>query len=118
MRGYFDGDGCISIHKDKRRPNISGSGNVNIVSASYVFIEKYVDVLVENADVRKNNIRDRKTGGRYYVIDWGGLTDVENIYNFLYKDSLTYLDRKKNKFDEVMKIHSKKIRYRKNKQTP
>lgn len=111
MRGYFDGDGCISIHADKRFGN--KTGNINIVSGSYEFIEKYVDILVESADVKRNSIRDRKTNGRYFVIDWGGLTDVENIYNFLYKDAKTYLERKKEKYDEVMKLHSKKIKYRK-----
>jgi predicted acetyltransferase len=64
-------------------------------------------------NVKKNSIRDRKTNGSYYVIDWGGLTDVENIYKFLYKDAKTYLDRKKEKYDEVMLIHSKKNKYRK-----
>ena len=113
MRGYFDGDGCVSIHKDKRPGKGDDRGNINIVSGSYDFIQKYVDILVEKANVKRNSIRDRKTGGRYYVIDWGGLTDVENIYNFLYKDAKTYLSRKKEKYDEVMKLHSTKIKYRK-----
>jgi len=60
-------------------------------------------------------IRDRKTNGKYYVIDWGGLTDVENIYNFLYKDAKTYLDRKKEKYDKAIVVNSLKNRYRKNK---
>jgi len=112
MRGYFDGDGCVHIHKDKRRPGIV-RGQINIISASYIYIKKYVDILVECANVKRNNIRDRKTNGRYYVIDWGGLSDVENIYNFLYKDAYTYLDRKKLKYDEVMLINSLKTKYRK-----
>lgn len=112
MRGYFDGDGCISIHKDKRFKN-GDRGQINIVSASYDFICKYVDILVEKTNVKRNTISDRKTDGSYFVIDWGGLTDVENIYNFLYKNASVYSNRKKKKFDEVIKINSLKIRYRK-----
>lgn len=93
MRGVFDGDGCVSIHHDKR--DDFNRGQVNIVSASYNFIDKYVDNLVKFANVKRNKICDRKSN-KYFVIDWGGLTDVENIYDFLYKDATIFLKRKKN----------------------
>jgi uncharacterized protein YlbG (UPF0298 family) len=109
MRGYFDGDGCISIHHDKR--DESNRGQVNIVSGSLDFIAIYVNKLIEYADVKKNSIRCPK--GSYYIIDWGGLTDVENIYNFLYTDSTIYLKRKKEIFDKVMNVNSKIKKYRK-----
>lgn len=109
MRGVFDGDGCISIHHDKR--DNSDRGQVNICSGSIDFINKYVSNLVKYAKVKKNNIRCPK--GTYYVIDWGGLTDVENIYNFLYKDASVFLNRKKETFDKVMIINNNKNKYRK-----
>jgi len=112
MRGYFDGDGCVSIHKDKRFEN-GDRGQINMVSASYDFISKYVDIIVEKTNAKRNTISDRKSNRSYFVIDWGGLTDVENIYDFLYKNATVYSDRKKKKFDEVIKINSLKIRYRK-----
>lgn len=112
MRGYFDGDGCVSIHKDKRRQN-GDRGQINMVSASYDFIKEYINILVNNCNVKNNQISDRKTNGSYYVIDWGKLSDVENIYYFLYKDAITYLDRKKDKYDQVMKINLSKKKYRK-----
>ena len=49
----------------------------------------------------------------YYVVDWGGLSDVENIYKFLYKDSNIYLKRKKETFDKVVSITKSKNKYRK-----
>jgi len=112
MRGYFDGDGCVSIHKDKRINN-GERGQINLVSASYVFIKKYIDILVYNCNVKNNKISDRKTKGKYYVIDWGKLVDVENIYYFLYKDATIYLDRKKEIYNNVMKINLLKKKYRK-----
>lgn len=109
MRGVFDGDGCISIHHDKR--DNSDRGQVNICSASYEFINVYVDKLVAYCGVKKNNIRCPK--GTYYVIDWGGLSDVEKIYEFLYKDATIFLKRKKETFDRVISINKNKIKYRK-----
>jgi len=47
------------------------------------------------------------------VVDWGGLSDVENIYNFLYKDSTIYLKRKKETFEKVISITKDKNKYRK-----
>lgn len=109
MRGVFDGDGCISIHHDKR--DNSDRGQVNICSGSIEFINTYVDNLVKYANVKRNNIRCPK--GTYYLIDWGGLTDVENIYSFFYKDATVFLERKKATFDKVVYIHSNKNKYRK-----
>lgn len=54
----------------------------------------------------KNKIRCPK--GSYYVIDWGGLSDIEKIYDFLYKDATVYLRRKKETFDAVVNITKNK----------
>ena len=109
MRGVFDGDGCISVHHDKR--DNSNRGQVNICSGSIEFMNMYVDNLVKYANVKRNNIRCPR--GTYYVIDWGGLTDVENIYNFFYKDATVFLERKKETFDKVITINNSKNKYRK-----
>lgn len=110
MRGVFDGDGCISLRTDKR--DNKQRGQVNICSGSYDFIKEYYDKLVIFANLDgKNKIRCPK--GTYYVVDWGGLSDVEKIYEFLYKDSKVYLLRKKEIFDKVVYLTKEKIKYRK-----
>jgi len=109
MRGVFDGDGCVSIHHDKR--DNSDRGQVNICSGSFEFIKEYVDNMVRYCGVKKNNIRQPK--GTYYVIDWGGLSDVESFYEFLYKDANIFLKRKKETYDKVMSINQTKNKYRK-----
>ena len=109
MRGVFDGDGCISIHHDKR--DNSNRGQVNICSGSFDFIKEYADNMVKYCGVKKNNIRQPK--GTYYVIDWGGLSDVESVYEFLYKESNIFLKRKKETYDKVMSINKTKNKYRK-----
>jgi hypothetical protein len=110
VRGVFDGDGCISLRTDKR--DNSQRGQVNICSGSYDFIKEYYDRLVEYCGLSgKNKIRNPK--GSYYVVDWGGLSDVEKIYEFLYKDSNVYLKRKRETFDKVVSITKVKNKYRK-----
>jgi hypothetical protein len=110
MRGVFDGDGCISLRTDKR--DNSQRGQVNICSGSYDFIKEYYDRLVKYCGLSgKNKIRSPK--GSYYVVDWGGLSDVEKIYEFLYKDSNVCLKRKKETFDKVVSITKEKNKYRK-----
>jgi len=110
MRGVFDGDGCITLRTDKR--DNKQRGQVNICSGSHDFIKEYYDKLVKFANLGgKNKIRCPK--GTYYVVDWGSLSDVENIYKFLYKDSIVYLKRKKETFDRVISITKDKNKYRK-----
>jgi len=110
MRGVFDGDGCISIRTDKR--DNSQRGQVNICSGSYEFIREYYEKMVNYCNLSgKNKIRCPK--GTYYVVDWGGLSDVEKIYEFLYRDSNIFLQRKRETFDKVISITKDKNKYRK-----
>jgi len=110
MRGVFDGDGCISLRTDKR--DNQQRGQFNICSGSLEFIQEYYNRLVKYCDLSgKNKIRCPK--GSYYVIDWGGLSDIEKIYDFLYKDATVYLRRKKETFDAVVSITKNKKKYRK-----
>lgn len=110
MRGVFDGDGCITLRTDNR--DGSQRGQFNICSGSHDFIYEYYDRLVEYCNLSgKNKIRNPI--GTYYVVDWGGLSDIEKIYDFLYRDATVFLERKKETFDKVVSITKKKIKYRK-----
>jgi hypothetical protein len=112
MRGLFDGDGCISIHKKRDGSrDTSDRGQVNICSGSKDFIEIYVDKLVDYCGITRNKIRCPK--GTYYVIDWGSFSDIERFYEFFYKDATIYLKRKKETFDKAISISKTKIKYRK-----
>jgi len=112
MRGVFDGDGCISIHKRREGSrDTTDRGQVNICSGSIDFIQKYVDRLNEMCGITKNKIRCPK--GTYNVIDWGSFSDIEKFYDFFYKDATVYLERKKKTFEVAVSISNSKIKYRK-----
>ena len=76
------------------------------------FIKDYYNKLVSYCGLGgKNKIRCPK--GTYYVCDWGSLTDVENIYHFLYKDAIIFIKRKKETFDKIVSITKNRKKYRK-----
>lgn len=113
MRGLFDGDGCISIHKKREGSrDTTDRGQVNICSGSRDFIEKYVERLNEICGITKNKIRCPK--GTYNVIDWGSFNDIEKFYDLFYKDASVYLERKKKTFELAVTISNSKNKYRKN----
>lgn len=112
MRGLFDGDGCISIHKKRQGGrDTTDRGQVNICSGSRDFIEEYVERLNKYCGITKNKIRCPK--GTYNVIDWASFSDIERFYDFFYKDATIYLKRKKETFDMAISISKSKTKYRK-----
>ena len=89
MRGYFDGDGCISINTKKKYYLFSVLGTDN-------FLDKY-DSYILNI-LNKNKPNKRQANGRASSIQYGGRLQILKIYNFLYQDATIYLERKYNKF--------------------
>jgi len=107
IRGYFDGDGCITV---KNKKNNNNKGRVSVISASYDFLAELNDILIRCINVTNNKIADGKT---YHTLNWGGLTDVENIHYYLYTDSTIYLDRKRKKYDDILIVNNSVKKYRK-----
>ena len=83
MRGYFDGNGCIS-------------SNNFMLNSTKDFLDEYIKRLRNNTDISKAG---------YFSVDGQGhrwshasKRDLQKIFNFLYKDATIYLHRKYNKF--------------------
>lgn len=93
IRGYFDADGCACLH-----------GKIltfSIVSAAKSFIEKLQDVLVKELNINKTKIIV-EIRGEYqplYTLHNSAKRDIKKLYDYLYKDSTIYLQRKKDKFE-------------------
>lgn len=94
IRGYFDGDGCISkVGIFTHKTNIAG--NVN-------FLTELKLILKNNSIYLKLCIlkSDPKVGEIYTA------TYSENLkfYNYIYKDAIFFLKRKKDKYDAFFKM--------------
>ena len=101
IRGYFDGDGCISYSErnyiDKR--NNKEYTQKNIVS-SFIgtkdFLTKLIDVLLEyNIGFSFNKTANCGNACEIRLTKHSGLL---NLYHYIYDDATIFLDRKREKF--------------------
>lgn len=91
MRGYFDGDGCVSLGRGQLRFEVVGNSD---------FLDRYESIILDI--LNKENPNKRRPAGNAEVIRYAGNKQVQKIYNFLYKDATIYLDRKFNKFNMTL----------------
>lgn len=110
IRGYFDGDGCIRVKKDKR--DNKEIGDLRFVGSSNDFLNKINERMNSLFGTKKNCLYGPKNGN-YKFLGWASMKDIENIYRGFYNNSNFYLVRKKETFDNVMNIIINKIKYRK-----
>lgn len=94
MRGYFDGDGCISFSNDT--PSFSVLGTKK-------FLDRYEDILIQHAEYKKKNkrIHNDLWNENTEAIVYSG-KKIEQIYNFLYNNANIYLERKYTKFNKII----------------
>lgn len=95
IRGYFDGDGCISILQRKDRPIGSMQYQLNIVGKESVILQ-IQDIICSKTGVTKTLLRNRQ--GFAKAISWSGKKICYKILKYLYQNSTIYLERKYNKY--------------------
>lgn len=112
IRGYFDGDGCVTYGKKlSKNCQISITSTLNFLNE----IDKYIDI--NFVYTKRHKERDDKI----YTIVSGGICNLIIFYDYLYRDSNIFLERKKLKFEEWFKYYfentniSKKTKELKNK---
>lgn len=84
MRGYFDGDGCIS-------------GTKFMLNGTEEFLGKYVEILRKNTNISEAGYWTMD--GKSHRWSHAGKKDFKLISNFLYKDSNIFLKRKYDRFN-------------------
>lgn len=102
IRGYFDGDGCItsSISKvsDKRNPSygISFVGNLP-------FLLKIQEILMLKLNFNKTKMskRHKNRVDTIFTLCYSGNKQVSLYGEYIYKNATIFLDRKKNKFENM-----------------
>lgn len=99
IRGFFDGDGCIT--------QSSGSANINFSSTRQMLVD-LKEILYSEVGFNKNvkiqqRYKDRKDISCQLM--YGGNIQVKKFYDWLYKDcGNLYIERKKLKFEKLLKI--------------
>lgn len=92
LRGYFDGDGCISLRSNKRKDL-----KIDYCSASKKILEQIRELLFQ-FEIKSYIVDEKKSTYRLII---GGLKNVDNMVHFLYDDATIYLDRKYNKTKQL-----------------
>lgn len=95
IRGYFDGDGSISLCINKKTGR--KTPQMSVVS-SISFLEGLKKIIFDNIGA-KLTITNK---GKYYTTSWGGIHVTKKFYDYLYKDSTIFMDRKKLKFEQIL----------------
>lgn len=96
IRGYFDGDGCVSYSHNNICYIVNFVGTKSMLNG----IQDYA----ENEIGLSRTVINRK--GKSFQVSWGGYTNFKLWYKFLYHNSTIFLNRKHNKFLEA--INTKK----------
>jgi len=95
IRGYFDGDGWVSYNSKTQKICVGFIGTIDIVSnIKNIFMQ---ELSVFDIKISQKN-KDKNT----YEVDWCNFVDCEKIYNYMYRDCNIFLDRKLNKFNEIL----------------
>ncbi len=98
MRGYFDGDGCVSLDSNTNNLHFQLLGTFDFLTAcKEIFENKLISNNITQL-VKRNNI---------YELNYGGNILTKRIYDYLYKDAKSYLQRKYDKFQHVQNCGSK-----------
>lgn len=111
IRGYLDGDGCIT--KTTKGFRIRFCGTKEFLEG----IQKYFHTSVKMEKRHKDKVNN-------YAFSIGGNRQAEKILNILYNNATVYLQRKYNKYQELIKtnkqmdiiLEQKNIKYENEKQ--
>lgn len=110
IRGYFDGDGCLSLKKNNK--NISIRGDLVIVS-TYNFLYHLKNLITEKFNFYTSDIKTLKTD-KIHRISLSGNVKLEIFLDWLYTDSNSdiILDRKYQKYLELKELRKRAIAYK------
>jgi hypothetical protein len=96
IRGYFDGDGCISAYKGIKDKNFN---YFFTISGNYNFLDECQNVLIKYLSFKKCKLIKNKS---IFNMCYGGNNQIKSIYTWMYKDcGDLYLKRKRLKFEKL-----------------
>lgn len=91
IRGYYDGDGCITN-------NCNGKMRLNVVGTES-FLTTLQNIFYTKLDIPKRKLH---TTGKAFVLEHNGNKQATKIADTLYKDANIYLDRKYEKYKSML----------------
>lgn len=100
MRGYFDGDGCLSIYTQQVRQYAVHKQEWSL-TGNAVLMAKIKDILSEQAGTTPTvRLKTYKRSPMTASLRYGKKADIATLYEYLYENATVYLDPKHEKFVE------------------
>lgn len=97
IRGYIDGDGCITSSKNEFTVKIVG----------IVPILDYIKGFIEENNIAKvHKYYQRRKNTEVYSLEIGGNRQVKKMLDIIYRDSCICLDRKYEKYKELCDMYN------------
>lgn len=108
IRGYFDGDGCIScgVYQDKNRPNPRVRMHFQIDGKTSTLFNEMLKELSNN-DIKVSIIYLKRDN--MYRLSSASLKTCKQLFHYLYDNSNFYLKRKFDKFNYYANTESTQI---------
>jgi hypothetical protein len=106
IRGFFDGDGSVSFHTYKNTIFF----NFSFISTSLVFLTSIGTIFEEKFKIKQVVKEIQGKTVNYYTLRFNynrnRSSKIEEIYNYLYKDSTVFLERKRIKFQNYLEYRA------------
>ena len=105
IRGYFDGDGCIHYsenecyHKEREKSYLQYSF-VASFTGNEQFLKELKKVL-EQQNIKVSDLKFDKRSNAVNIYIHNGNDSLVKLYNYFYKDSNIFLDRKFEKYNDA-----------------
>lgn len=96
IRGYFDGDGCISIPKEKYKTNVSVVGTKDFIYGLIKYLEKKLNITFNPYKIKRSSV---------YCISKSGRKVVQKWLNLMYSEATIYLNRKREKAEIALNYY-------------
>jgi len=105
IRGYFDGDGCISITRIKKQPRLTMAGTRDVT-------RNIKEVLIKEGmgNVRVDLHANKKAKNKLWYVTLSSKKNILPFYEYVYKDATVFMERKYKKFIEI--IEAKYLEYK------
>ena len=104
IRGYFDGDGTISMFR--RESYRTFSGNTKLYKHTNYFFsiigtQEFLECIAKEMNLKSYTFAKSRNQNMVYL-NVRSKVEIPKIYDYLYKDSTIKLQRKYDKFNEIM----------------
>lgn len=105
IRGYIDGDGCITSHRKSKKKSSKKDFAVKIVGTKELldFIKNFIESN-NIATIRK--YYKRRNNSKVFSLELTGNLQVKAFLNLIYKDAQIYLNRKYERYIELSNMYN------------